>query len=166
MQPQLRRRRTKSTEMVGARTPKAPDKGLGERLRQAREGAGLSAAKLSELTDGALSRQAIGKIEAGAQPSARNLFILADALKTDPRELVFGTSGGAHLTITRADAPSTTAPYAAKEVFDEETLRFARRFAELSPDQRRAWMLGMLLNGRHVADERVEKHYPTPKKKP
>jgi hypothetical protein len=59
-------------------------------------------------------------------------------------------------------------PYQLAELFDEETLRFARRFASLSAEQRRAWMLGLLLNGRTASDEAVERaYYPkTGPKKP
>lgn len=62
---------------------------LAKRLRTAREAAGISANKLSRLTD--VSRESILEIEKGRQPPRlTTLFKLADALKVDPANLLAG----------------------------------------------------------------------------
>jgi transcriptional regulator with XRE-family HTH domain len=136
-------------------TQKAP---IGERIAQARERAGLNPTELARRVG--IAPQAIYMLENGTTkaPTPGNLFKIADALGVDARELATGVPS----------ARQPVARYEIEELFDDETLRFARRFAALSASERRAWMLGLLLNGRAAPDDAVERAYypPKAKKKP
>lgn len=63
------------------------DNSVGPRIRELREGAGLSQAKLAELTG--VSRNAVSQWEAGTtQPSTKRLVLLARALKVPIDQMV------------------------------------------------------------------------------
>lgn len=140
--------------------PKSAPATIGQRIAAARAARGLNPSELARLVG--IRPQSLYQIESGVvkSPTPANLFRIADALRVDARELVFGAQ--AALAVEQQ-----VAPYRLDELFDEETLRFARRFAALDAEQRRSWMLGLLLNGRTAPDEAVERAYysPTTKKK-
>jgi transcriptional regulator with XRE-family HTH domain len=87
----------------------APDAGavlvsIGERLRAARENAGLTLDQTAELSG--LSKAHLSRLEsAERQPSIAALLTLADALGTPVSTLLGETLSGASLSISTADEP-------------------------------------------------------------
>ena len=120
----------------------ARDPSIGERIKKARLRAQLTPTDLARLIG--VKPQAIYMLESGGvnAPTPSNLFKIADALGVSARMLVFGEavrSGGT------GRAPEPESQYSVEQVFDEETLLFARRFQTLDEGQRRQWMLSLLL---------------------
>lgn len=124
------------------RIPSMPkrDHTVGERIERARRAAQITPSDLARLIG--VKPQAIYMLEGGKvnAPTPANLFRIADALGVDPRVLVFGEDAARPPGVAQP-----TASYSVEQVFDEETLLFARRFQSLDENQRRSWMLSLLL---------------------
>lgn len=140
---ELVNREQQYVDRARARTgkPLAPERGLGDRLREVREKAGLSQLGLSELTkkldpEGkGISRTVLTGYERGNfLPGTRELRVLHDALGLTPNFLVLGTQ-----------TPVVSDQYVEKFVPNKDTLQRARRkLKALKPRQLEA--LVVILN--------------------
>lgn len=83
-----------------------PSAGIGQRVRQYRLLAGLSAQKLSDRIGGAISRGVIANIESGAKKDVTvdELFLLAYGIDVPPSVLVFPVDDPAELVQLFQDA--------------------------------------------------------------
>lgn len=131
---------------------------IGERIAKARKQAGLTPSQLARMIG--IKPQAIYMLEGGKvnAPTPENLFKIADACGVSARMLVFGerAPGVAHI------AAEPESNYSVNQVFDEETLLFARRFQALDESQRRSWMLSLLLTVQPLRPRTIEHALPPP----
>jgi len=121
----------------------APELQIGERIRQAREKAKLSATELHKRTG--ISRAVLAKYESGAyKPGTAELRKLCDALRATPNELIYGYE--------RPFRESTSDPFellAKAESTGQSEIRdaipgvmhFSMLMAGLAPDDRAALLL-------------------------
>ncbi|MBX3628097.1 MAG: helix-turn-helix domain-containing protein [Rhizobacter sp.] len=103
---------------------------LGERLKSARERIGLSQVSLAELVG--INQSTISDLERGinSDPGAERLIRLAEALKVDPKHLLFGDEAPLN-----KEGSAQTEP---KSEEQEDLQSLLRVFQRLTPPHRRA----------------------------